>query len=141
MFTASNGQHVQPRLLSPHLYITNEKTEHLVHNITAQLLPPPRLLFFAFEQLKSRAKTFERISWKTSSAFVVFNHETSVTRCLADYARYPLWMQPSKLRFRQTHKILVRRVSFVARRIVKKMKSIHRVLLLRKLNINNYLYF
>eukprot|EP00904_Undaria_pinnatifida_P004196 jgi/Undpi1/13778/HiC_scaffold_9.g03429.m1 len=60
-------------------------------------------------QLKSRAKTFELISWKTSSAFVVFNHETSVIRCLADYARYPLWMQPAKLRFRGTHKIVVKR--------------------------------
>ncbi len=61
-------------------------------------------------QLQSKAKRFERISWKTSGAFVVFNHETSVARCLADYARYPLWMQPRRLRFRQTHKIKVQRV-------------------------------
>eukprot|EP00903_Cladosiphon_okamuranus_P009173 g8761.t1 len=57
------------------------------------------------KDLQSKAERFERISWKTSAAFVVFNHETSVTRCLADYARYPLWMQPRQLRFRQTHKI------------------------------------
>ncbi|CBJ27933.1 conserved unknown protein [Ectocarpus siliculosus] len=60
-------------------------------------------------QLQSKAERFEQISWKTSAAFVVFNHETSVVRCLADYARYPLWMQPRQLRFREKHRITVQR--------------------------------
>ncbi|CAM9195598.1 unnamed protein product [Ectocarpus fasciculatus] len=59
--------------------------------------------------LQSKAERFEQISWKTSAAFVVFNHEESVVRCLADYARYPLWMQPRQLRFREKHKITVQR--------------------------------
>ncbi|CAM9185776.1 unnamed protein product [Hapterophycus canaliculatus] len=63
-----------------------------------------RILF-----LQSKAESFERNSWKTSAAFVVFNHQTSFKRCLADYARYPMWMQPRKLRFRQKHKIRVQR--------------------------------
>lgn len=41
----------------------------------------------------------------------MFNHDASVTRCLADYARYPRWLQPKPLRFRGVHKLQVKRVS------------------------------
>lgn len=47
------------------------------------------------------------------AAFVVFNNEESVLRCLEDYARYQRWpvskMQPVPLRFRGTHILHVRR--------------------------------
>ncbi|CAN0100106.1 unnamed protein product, partial [Sphacelaria rigidula] len=60
-------------------------------------------------QLTDKAAKFEFISWKTSAAFVVFNYEASVTRCLTDYARYPLWLQPKPLRFRGIHALDVKR--------------------------------
>lgn len=84
-----------------------QKTCHPLPRPTPAMHPSVRI---PVRQLQSKAERFERISWKTSAAYVVFNHETSVTRCLADYARYPLWMQPRQLRFRQTHKIKVQRV-------------------------------
>ena len=64
------------------------------------------------DKLKGMKRMMRNINDVCVGAFVVFNHEESVKRCLQDYSRKSFWHrlcygQHNELRFRGTHKLKV----------------------------------
>ncbi|CAM9191176.1 unnamed protein product, partial [Discosporangium mesarthrocarpum] len=75
----------------------------------ARLATLQKELELGAEKMESKATSFERTSWKTHAAYIIFNYETSFWRCIHDYGRYPAWLQPRQLRFRGRHRLTVKR--------------------------------